>query len=522
VDELLQLHAKDAVFERPCGYSMMRIDTARVNTVKEYINKTWLSLTRSNQHILISLNDPKLPEIYNEKRILYIAKNEELSKIKKQLSEFLTKDELHTIHIKYLPAAYAHLKWHGLLYLPYPYIVPGGRFNEMYGWDSNFIVMGILNDGYLELARNIIDNTLYQIEHYGKILNANRSYYLDRSQPPMLTQMVLAFYKRLGDKLWLSSTIETIEKYYAYWITPPKLISDIGLSRYYVTSWRPAIEVIYSELDENGCNHYQRVKEYYKTYKVQSYKIKKFYSREKDQLTRAFYQGDRSARESGMDPSSKFGPLGAATTYYAPICLNTLLYQMEIDIAEIYRIINKNEISNEWLLKADKRKKLINHYCWDQDLGYYFDYNTSWQRTRAYICATTFYPLWAGIASADQAQRIVQNLPALEAPGGLLTSAYMTGNQWDSPFGWAPLHFFAVKGLVRYGYHQTAKRLACKFINLINNEFASYQVIFEKYDVSKRSSRVKKSLKFGYQSNEIGFGWTNAIYLELLKIVELA
>lgn len=503
----------------------MILDTEKIKKVKDYIHKTWKVLQRSNKNILESLIDPKLPEIHNKKKLLYISREDDIQQIKSELLKHLSKKELSGICIRKLPTKYSAIKWHGLLYLPHPYIVPGGRFNEMYGWDSFYIVIGLLNscdNGNLTLAQNIVDNAIYQIRHYGKILNANRSYYLDRSQPPALTQMVLAVYKKSGDKKWLAALLTAIEKYYIYWTTPPKQIPSIGLSRYCVKVKKPAIEVIYSELDEQGRNHYQRVKEYYKTHKVQSYKVEKYYNKEQDTLTPAFYRGDRAVRESGLDPSSKFGPLGAATANYAPVCLNTLLYQMEFDLAEIYRILDENNISKEWLSKASMRAKAINYYCFDQDLGYYFDYNIKWGRTRAYICATTFYPLWAGIASAEQAERIVQNLPALEAPGGLLTSAYMTGNQWDSPFGWAPLHYIAVKGLARYGYHETAKRLASKFIKLVTQEFENYGTIFEKYDVSKQSSRVKNSLKFGYQTNETGFGWTNAVYLELLAYLEMS
>ena len=130
--------------------------------------------------------------------------------------------------------------------------------------------------------------------------------------------------------------------------------------------------------------------------------------------------------------------------------------------------------------------------------------------------ATTFYPLWAGIADEKQAHHLVQNLPALEAKGGILSSPYVTGMQWDAPFGWAPHQLFAVKGLARYGYHEEAKRIATKFISMIDDEFTKCGAIFEKYDVRLAASDVSDEIRYGYKKNVIGFGWTNGVYLELL------
>jgi len=492
-----------------------KLNTETVAAVKHYIKESWVSLQRSHHNLLQAAIDPKLP--FNKEPVIYVAAKEDLAEIKLRLQKTLTPEDFQQLIFKKLPRKGHAVKQHGLLYLPYPYIVPGGRFNEMYGWDSFFIILGLLQQEQLTLAKNMVENLAYQVNHYGKILNANRTYQLDRSQPPLLTQMLLAIYHKIQDKAWLASHLATIQKLYHFWLKWPHIVNEVGLSRYYAVSNQPAPEVIYSELDQFGRDHYQRVKEYYRTHKVQAYNIHRFYERESDQLYPAFYQADRTARESGFDPSSKYGPFGAAITSYTPVCLNTLLYQMEYDLAEIYRILDDPASSEEWFTAAHKRARLINHYCWDHDLGYYFDYHVRLQHTRPYIFATTFYPLWAGIASEEQARRVVQNLPALEAPGGLLTSAYFTGNQWDAPFGWAPLHYFAIKGLARYGYNKAAKRLAYKFIKVVNQEFIRCGAIFEKYDISKLSSRVQNTLQFGYISNEIGFGWTNGVYLELLN-----
>ena len=145
----------------------------------------------------------------------------------------LSAEELQRIELRTLPARADQVRDHGLLYVPYPYVVPGGRFNEMYGWDSYFIQLGLLRDGELELARNMTDNFLYEIEHYGMILNANRTYFLTRSQPPFLTEMILGVYEKTRDRAWLRSTLPAIDRYYTFWTTPPHVIESIGLSRYF-------------------------------------------------------------------------------------------------------------------------------------------------------------------------------------------------------------------------------------------------------------------------------------------------
>jgi len=496
------------------------INLKTIKKARVYIQNSWSDLTRSHEHILQALTDPKLPAEHNDRKILYISQKEDLQQVTTRFRNCLSSEDFKQITIHVLPSSQDKIKWHGLLYLPNSYVVPGGRFNEMYGWDSFFIVLGLLRDGLVDLAKGMVENALYQIEHYGKVLNANRTYSLDRSQPPLISQMVLAIYRITNDRDWLAQAVKTVEKDHVFWNSHPHLIEEIGLSRYCSISNKPAIEVIHSEVDELGRDHYVRVKEYFRTHNVQDYRVNKYYDKKRDALKPSFFLADRSARESGFDPSNKYGPFGGGTPSFASICLNSLLYQMEADLSEIYQILGDQAIRNDWHQRAIQRSIAINQNCWEEDLGYYFDYDAERKIMRPYIYATTFYPLWAGIASQERAQQVVKNLVALETSGGLLSSAYVTGNQWDAPFGWAPFHYFAVKGLLRYGYQAAAERLSYKFINLVNHEFEIHGSIFEKYDVSAESADVKANIKFGYQTNEIGFGWTNAVYLELLDCLE--
>jgi hypothetical protein len=189
---------------------------------------------------------------------------------------------------------------------------------------------------------------------------------------------------------------------------------------------------------------------------------------------------------------------------------------MEEDAARIQDELGRPDAARVWRERAKARRAAIDRYLWDAETGLYFDYNFETKKRRPYEFATTFYPLWVGAASPEQARRVRDNLSKFEASGGILTSTRVTGHQWDAPFGWAPLQMIAVAGLRRYGFEDDADRIARKFLELVTKEFEEHAVILEKYDLRRRESDVAADIRFGYSSNEIGFGWTNAAYLELL------
>ncbi|HKV37992.1 MAG TPA: trehalase family glycosidase [Blastocatellia bacterium] len=484
----------------------------KLESLQSYIKKTWHALTRSNARLAEAASDPKFP--IEGRQPVYLARDENLKKVQASLRGEMGKPAFSRIELRQLPPDPSDIHEQGLLYLPYPYVVPGGRFNEMYGWDSYFIQAGLIRNHEFGLAKNITDNFLYEVVHYGKILNANRTYYLTRSQPPFLTEMVSSVFRETHDREWLARAVPAIEKYYEYWTRPPHLTPETGLSRYYDLGAGPAPEVA-AERDEKGQTHYDRVKLYYKTNSVTDYDLSQYYDQDKDQLTPLFFEGDRSMRESGFDPSNRFGPFNIDIIHYDPVCLNCLLYMMETQTSEIMKTLGKQAEADQWLSRASTRKDLINRFCWDERDGLYYDYNWVTGAVRRYPFATTFYPLWTGIADRDRASRLVANLNLFERAGGLQTSKVVTGSQWDAPFGWAPLQMLAVEGLRRYGYDKEADRISVRFLSLILKEFNAHSAIFEKYDVVNRCSEVSAGIKFGYGSNEIGFGWTNAAFLEL-------
>jgi alpha,alpha-trehalase len=480
-----------------------------------YIRKGWDVLTRSNARLAIAAIDEKYQRP-GKRPLIYISSEEDIGAVLNMLGSVMGPDERALIEFKQLPGNDIEVSEHGLLYLPHPYVVPGGRFNEMYGWDSYFIVVGLLRAGRVELAKNMVDNMIYEVRHYGKVLNANRTYYLTRSQPPFLTRMALLVFEKTKDVSWLQHNVcEAAEMYYDYWQSALHFIPGCGLSRYFDSGKGPAAEVVTSEKDEAGQDHYKRIADALSKLPADSFRdIDQYYNRNNHSLTGEGYNADRAMRESGFDPSNRFGPFNLEVLEYAPVCLNTLLYIMETDMMRICRAQNRGNEVMVWQARANNRKEAINRLMWDDKAGLYSDYNYVSGKRRHYPFLTTFYPLWAGIASPEQARRVVQSLPLFDRDGGLQTSMEVTGNQWDAPFGWAPLHMIAVWGLMRYGFKGEAKRVARKFYEMVLRNFQGSGHIVEKYDVAAASEDVEEKIKFGYSDNAVGFGWTNAAIVE--------
>ncbi|MGD0669605.1 MAG: trehalase family glycosidase [Bryobacteraceae bacterium] len=482
--------------------------------ILEYIKATWPVLTRSHRDLAVAAIDPKFHPPANGRWPVWVGEHEDIARVERDLRGAM-KADFQKIELRRLPHD-MQVQDHGLLYLPKPYVVPGGRFNELYGWDSYFIELGLLRDGEIALAKDMVDDFLYEIREYGKILNANRTYYLTRSQPPFLTEMILALYGRTQDNKWLEETVPAIESSYGYWTTAPHLTPETELSRYYDSGEGPAPEVVSSEIDSHGHNDYDLIRQYFRTHQhVADYDVSQFYDRAAARLTPQFYKGDRSMRESGFDPSNRFGPFSADIIHYNPVCLNSLLYLMETQSAEIAEILRHPKEAAKWKARASERAARVNRLMWDAEKGLYFDYNFVQQRIREYQFVTTFYPLWAGIASRDQAERVVRNLPLFECPGGLQTSTHHSGDQWDAPFGWAPLQLIAVHGLRRYGYQAEADRVSKSFLTLVLREYEKHGTLDEKYDVVHLRADIGRGILFGYRTNVAGFGWTNAVFTAL-------
>ncbi len=510
--------------------------------ITDYIAKGWDSLTRSMTDCA-TVVDPKV----TSKSVLYIPADFAVTADMREL------EKRCGVEIRALPKVITKagdidtnsFQPQGLLYLPERYVVPGGRFNEMYGWDSYFIIRGLLRDGGIDLARDIVDNFFFEIEHYGSVLNANRTYYLSRSQQPFLSSMIFSVYnaeKEKGheDRAWLERAYGYATRDHQMWLRPELLAGDTGLSRYFDFGEGPAPESLKDEVD-----HYRQVVEYFLNHPDQvagrvderlpgqtkelgpgmTYTLRLCDEPqgmghvECDQirelsLSRDFYKGDRAMRESGFDISFRFGPFGADTHHYAAVCLNSLLYKTELDLAKMSDILGRKADAESWRQQADARRTAMNKYLWDETKGEFFDYDFMRHKRSTYEYLTTFYPLWVGLATPQQASAVEANLKVFERPGGAAMSPYETGAQWDFPYAWAPTQMILVDGLREYGFAEDANRVSFEFAGTVAQNYEKQGYIVEKYNAVTRSTDA--AVTIGYQINVVGFGWTNAAYLDFL------
>jgi alpha,alpha-trehalase len=517
---------------------------APAQSIDAYIRQGWNTLSRSMSECK-SVVDPKVKTV----PVMYLPFGTETP-----ASVTAMQAECH-VEVRHLPRAIHHLgevmprelPVEGLLYLPNQYVVPGGRFNEMYGWDSYFILLGLEHDDRTDLARGMVENFFFEIENYGAILNANRTYFFTRSQPPFLTSMIREVYEHPAagaqpDRAWLAKAYGYAERDYALWVSAPHKAGETGLARYNdlgegpvpemaddssyypdVIRWLLAHPGIHPEYLVNSSDRPNAAEARGLALQSCDVNISKVCAAavvDGHRLSAAYYKSDRAMRESGFDTSFRFGPFSGSTSNYAPVCLNSLLYKYERDMADFARMLGKTAEASLWTRRAEARQAAIDKYLWDAASGMYLDYDFTTGQRSTYRFVTTYYPLWVGAASAEQAASVEKKLPVFEQNGGLQTSDYQSGVQWDAPFGWAPITWLAVSGLEKSGFHEDAVRISNKFRATILENFERDGTIREKYNVVSGSANVKVAA--GYKSNVVGFGWTNAVYLKMGDLVGAA
>lgn len=428
-----------------------------------------------------------------------------------------------------------------------PFVVPGGRFNEMYGWDSYFEGVGLNIDKRQDLSKSMIENFAYQIEHYGKILNANRSYYLTRSQPPFMTSFIRETYEILPtqDSIWLAKmTRAALKEYFEVWMQEGKKLTKNGLNRYYAEGIGIPPETEAGHFDEQleiYAEQYNMSLDKF-TKAFQSGKLSSQDKPESDLRLPSlndYFLHDRSLRESGHDTTWRLDGICANLN---TVALNSLLYKYETDIAylihtyfeDTFNYANQNFNSQYWLDKAENRKAKMNKLMWHQDHKVFYDYNLETKEALIYESATNYYPLWAKIATKEQAEDLKNSLlKTLKARGGILSSSeasvkkYATNDvarQWDYPNGWAPHQMMIWKGLMNYGYKEEAQELIYRWLWMITKNAVDYNgTIPEKYDVVNCTHKVyaeygNVGTEFDYITPS-GFGWMNASYQYGLSIL---
>ncbi|CAH0026455.1 unnamed protein product [Clonostachys rhizophaga] len=433
-----------------------------------------------------------------------------------------------------------------------PFVVPGGRFNELYGWDSYMTSLGLLVNGRVDLAKAMVLNFCFCIEHYGKILNATRSYYLGRSQPPFLTDMALRVYEKIKHEpesleFLRRSILAAIKEYHSVWMSEQRLDPVTGLSVYCPEGLGVPPETEASHfvhiLDPYIKKHNMEFKEFVRAYN---------YGEIKEPELDEYFMHDRAVRESGHDTSYR---LEGVCGHLATIDLNSLLFKYETDIARTIRSLFDDKLvvpaefaagtpykpgevlsSAAWDRRAKRRKLTMDKLMWNEQEGMFFDYNVKKQERCTYESATTLWALWAGIASPKQAVDLVKKgLPRFEAYGGLLSGTEKSrgevglkrpNRQWDYPYGWAPQQILAWTGLLRYSFTDEAERLAYKWLFMITKAFVDFNgVVVEKYDVTRPVDPHRVDAEYGNQGLDFrgvakeGFGWVNASYVYGLQIV---
>ena len=411
-----------------------------------------------------------------------------------------------------------------------PFVVPGGRFNEMYGWDSYFENIGLIIDGKLDLAQSMVDNFSYQITHYGKILNANRSYYLTRTQPPFFSSMIREVFEAMPTKdlNWLKNALFiVIKEYEIVWMETGKRLSENNLNRYFAQG--------IGLPPETEAGHYDDILKPFaevENLSVADYE-KLYYQRKIENLELdAYFVHDRSVRESGHDTSYRLEGICADLNV---VELNAMLYKYETDFAEMISLYlddkfeYNSKIYNQryWNEKSESRKNLMNKFFWNEEENCFFDYNFKTQSQNIFLSATSFFPLWAKIATQEQADKMIKNaLPKLIFSGGIAGCSEEAlkniddnkmQRQWDFPNGWPPHQIIIWKGLINYGYDNLAQELIYKWLFMITKNACDYNgTIPEKYNVVSGSHKVfaeygNQGTDFEYMTRE-GFGWMNASF----------
>ena len=358
--------------------------------------------------------------------------------------------------------------------LPNKYLAPNNEIFkfDMFYWDSYFTILGLVKDNEIKLARGMVDNFVYLYKRFRIIPMRNRYYNLGTSQIPFLTSMAMEVYHADPDKAWLGKVLDVAaQELENYWMNE-KLTEKHnvykGLSRY--------------------CDHY---------------------------ITHL-----GAEHESGWDMTSRFHD---RCLDFLPVDLNCCLYKYERDLAEGYRILKKYGKAKKFLEMAKKRKKTMNILMWNEKEKFFFDYNKHKKQHSHFLCVAGFYPLWAGNATKKQAELIVKHsLPRLEFDGGISNtqSEHISPDvkQHDHPNGWPHQHWIIVKGLLNYGYREDAERIAKKWLDMNLKVFNETGKMWEKYDVVHCQPGVYNPDRYITQS---GFGWTNAVFLRLVKELDL-
>lgn len=385
------------------------------------------------------------------------------------------------------------------LALPEPYVVPGGRFREMYYWDSYFTMLGLKVDRRPELVESMLANFTNVLEQYGRIPNGMRTYYLSRSQPPFYALMLDLSESR--DRALAARRLAALRREHGFWMAGATCINASG-----------ACARVVRMPDGTLLNRYRDDRD---TPRDESYAEDVATAAQGAALGRVagtVRRDLRSAAESGWDFSSRWLGDGRSlatirTTDIVPVDLNSLMLAMEERIATRCGAAGDRACASRFAKLAAGRKAAIRRYLWDARAGRFADWDRTAGRPTSILSAAALFPLFVGVATPAQARATAAAVRGtLLAPGGLRTTLVRTGLQWDAPNGWAPLQWVAIEGLARYGRHDLAREVARRWTATVAGTYAETGKMLEKYDVEERRSGGG-----GEYPTQDGFGWTNGV-----------
>lgn len=388
-----------------------------------------------------------------------------------------------------------------LIPLPEAYIVPGGRFREVYYWDSYFTMLGLKVAGKTDLIEQMVDNFAYLIDQTGHIPNGNRTYYLSRSQPPFFALMVhlLADIKGPGTLLHYRPQLE---KEYAFWMAGEPQLSEE----------QPAQRRTVRMPDGSVLNRYWDDRD---TPRPEAWVEDVHLAQQSGRPEAEVYRHIRAAAESGWDFSSRWfaDPQDMATirtTDVVPVDLNCLLYFLEKTLLDIYRQLPDRTPADVMKERSRRRRLAIERYCWDVNDGFYFDYLWPERRTTGHWNLSAVFPLFFQMTSPEQAALVATHIAEqFLQPGGVVTTRCTNGQQWDAPNGWAPLQWMTYRGLLQYDHYELADQLRQRWVALNEKTYAETGKMMEKYNVMD----INQTAGGGEYPNQDGFGWTNGVYL---------
>ncbi len=393
-----------------------------------------------------------------------------------------------------------------LLRLPEPYVVPGGRFREIYYWDSYFTMLGLVTSDRADLARGMVDNFAALVRSQGFIPNGNRTYYLTRSQPPFFSSMVALLAQVEGEES-VRSYLDALEAEHAFWMAGEDALgAESGAASRHVV--RVAAGVLNRYWDAGV------------TPRPESYRPDFLLAEPLPEDERAVLWKDlRSAAESGWDFSSRWFADNQSlaeieTTDIVPVDLNVLLHHLETTIAWLAESSGDTAKAARFRARAEARKAALLATFWDEEEGFFSDVTLADGRSTGRLTLAGLVPLYYGLATETQAARVAERVEAdFLKPGGFVTTLRATGQQWDAPNGWPPLEWLTIRGLERYGHDALAAQGRDRWLSLNRAVYGRTGKMLEKYNVEDLSLKAGG----GEYPNQDGFGWTNGVALALVE-----